>query len=405
MISTKIKYAILSILLIIPTVLSSFTVKADEGAYTIDTSKTATLTIQYNDDIEGKAAVEGAEFTLYKIADFTTYTSSGNLGNEFNSIIPGVDFTGITIGDASKGATTININSEKSTTESTTKTDKTDKTSTISGGSEVDASSILDKVKKAYESENFGIKFQLKTDASGKASVEMKSEAFGLYLVEETKAAPHHSASAPFIATLPYTEFNENKQTVGWNYNLTVYPKSSQLGDLIIEKKLEGDGVNKDDVFNFTITLKSDKAELTDEFEYEKSDKTTGKIKSGGSIALKGGETATIKDIPIGISYKVVEKEADQNGYKTTSTGNEGHIKFSEQQKAVFTNKKDKEVTTEQKTTETPKTPETPNNTPDTSVKTDDYILPGIIIFMVFIVSGLLAVVNLINGRRKKDEK
>lgn len=415
MISKKIKNAILSILLIIPTVLGSTSVMAEESHdYTIDTSKTATLTIQYNDGLEGEKAVEGAEFTLYKIADFTTYTSSGNLGNEFKSIIPNLEFSYLNTESVVRGAVNIDITSSKSneikTTEATSETNK-EKTTEASEVQDLndgftvstDPAKYLDIVKKAYESEGFGIKFQLKTDKEGRASAELSSEAFGLYLVEETKAAEHHTKSSPFIVALPYTEYDDNQEVVGWNYNLTVYPKASQLGDLIIEKKLEGNGVNKEDVFNFIVTLKTDKTELTDEFEYEKSDKSTGKIKSGGNITLKGGETVTIKNIPIGIAYKVVEKEADLNGYKTSSTGNEGHIKFSEQMKAVFTNSRDKEVTTET-TTETTKTPDTPSKS-DTPVKTNDMLIVWMIIGTVFIMSGLIAIVYFINGRRKKDEK
>ena len=63
---------------------------------------------------------------------------------------------------------------------------------------------------------------------------------------------------------------------------------------------------------------------LNQTFSYSRSDGTYGTIKSGGTIALKAGDTVTISGIPTGTFYRVTELTTE--GYKVTVNGNEGYI-------------------------------------------------------------------------------
>ena len=53
---------------------------------------------------------------------------------------------------------------------------------------------------------------------------------------------------------------------------------------------------------------------------------------------LKHGGSKTATDLPAGVSYIVVETEANQNGYATTATGAIGTIEKDQTKKAAFTN-------------------------------------------------------------------
>ena len=63
---------------------------------------------------------------------------------------------------------------------------------------------------------------------------------------------------------------------------------------------------------------------LNQTFSYSRNDDTYGSIKSGGTIALKAGDTVTISGIPTGTFYRVTELTTE--GYKVTVNGNEGYI-------------------------------------------------------------------------------
>ena len=75
--------------------------------------------------------------------------------------------------------------------------------------------------------------------------------------------------------------------------------------------------------FTFKVTLKNGNETLGGEFEYVTNKNKTGKIKSGDTISLVDGETATIKDLPVGAGYEVEELEANKSGFTTTVAGQE----------------------------------------------------------------------------------
>lgn len=87
--------------------------------------------------------------------------------------------------------------------------------------------------------------------------------------------------------------------------------------------------------FKFQITLTGvDGQPISKTFHYDGA--KTGTIQSGGSIALKHGESITIHDIPAGTAYQVEELVAD--GYKVTSEGTTGTIRAEGTVTASFTN-------------------------------------------------------------------
>ncbi|MGM9590619.1 MAG: fibro-slime domain-containing protein [Faecousia sp.] len=104
---------------------------------------------------------------------------------------------------------------------------------------------------------------------------------------------------------------------------------SKYHGDLAISKDVDGEGFG-DEIYRFQIDLltKEGGNAIRQTCRYMitngKDKATYGTIKSGETIALKAGETATISGIPAGTFYRVTELTTD--GYKTTVNGSEGYI-------------------------------------------------------------------------------
>ena len=149
----------------------------------------------------------------------------------------------------------------------------------------------------------------------------------GLYVIEESRPAKEHFASAPFVISLPYTEGST------WRYIGYASPKSRPAGKLAISKTLHSMKDDSEREFHFKIELEGVK-----EAVHFTTDTTEGYIRPGESIALKGGERAVLDMLPVGCAYKVTEEEADQDGYITTWSDNEGHIMRKQICEAAFTN-------------------------------------------------------------------
>lgn len=274
----------LATLMTLMTLFSSIGVSAAVAVNaTIDPSKTCTILIDYQENIDGDDPVIGAQFTYYKVAVI-------NDQGGYDSIIEGVD-------------------------------EFSDKT---------DPNAVLEIVKKAYEDDvNYGAKYTTDpTNVYGQAIMEGMEQ--GLYLGEESTPADHHFASVPFLVSLPHT--NENQ----WVYTSIVNPKSLPGGDLIIKKTVTGNGGETDRAFSFTVEFEN----YTDPVAYEHSGGETGFYNPGDIIHLKHGETITLDTIPVGLSYKVTEKEADTEGYETVSTGETGNIRRTTQAICEYTNHK-----------------------------------------------------------------
>ena len=261
---------------------------------TINFNRTGSLTIDYQDSVEGEEPIKGAGFTLYKIATF-------NDNGGYTPVIPYDD-----IADADK----------------------------------VDG--IAAAAQEAYngktpENGHTETQFTLDDGLARFTNIEL-----GLYVVVETSPAAKHFASTSFIISFPYVNgYTVNGEPAAgesteWLYNAEVKAKPLPAGDLVIEKTVSGNSGETDRDFHFTVTFK----DYDEPVKYTKSDGTSGEITSGGSIALKHNESATLTDIPVGTAYTVVEAEADSDGYTTVSTGSTGYISRKVIVKAGFVNDK-----------------------------------------------------------------
>ena len=110
-------------------------------------------------------------------------------------------------------------------------------------------------------------------------------------------------------------------------------------GDLTLSKNIENaTPASVDKSFTFTLSLTKASGEVdTGDYAYTTSDGRSGTIAAGGSITLKGGQTATIKDLPSESTYSITEAAAD--GYTATSiSGRTGIIRAGQTAQVSFTN-------------------------------------------------------------------
>ena len=151
------------------------------------------------------------------------------------------------------------------------------------------------------------------------------------------------------------TEGNNTLPTTdGGSY--TVYYVGAEIHnvrevDLTIEKTVTGGAADPERQFTFEVAFTYDEtmpeAIHTGPYTYKVYDTKTGETveggtdtipSAGGTIFLTGGQYAVIEGLPAGTAYTVTEKEANEDGYVTTATGEEGTITVGEENKASFTN-------------------------------------------------------------------
>ena len=373
---------------------------------TIDTSLTGTVRLDYQDaDEEGSAPVAGATFTFYKVADIdTVLTEEQETASKAEKAASKAESTASSA-KAEAGADS----AAESTAESTIST--AEKSVLLKGAvlvplidgvevsADTDPASIEAEVVKAYQSEVAnGAMYTGTTGKDGTATVSDMD--LGAYLAVETKPAAEHFASTPFLFMLPYTTGGTT-----WAYGVSAQPKPLPAGDLVLKKTVTGTAGDTKKDFNFVVMFSKDGT-----YNYTKSDGTKGTVKSGGSVKLKSGETATIDTIPVGTTYTVKESEANADGYKTTVTGNTGTIKRTVKAEADFTNHKDATPTPNKTVSPTPKTTTSTPTTPSdrtrgqrslTSVKTGDAMKLG----LALAVAACAAIGLLVYASRRQKAK
>lgn len=98
--------------------------------------------------------------------------------------------------------------------------------------------------------------------------------------------------------------------------------KYDPYGNLTIAKTIEGaTPAAADKEFTFKLSLAKENNEVdTGDYAYTTSDGRSGTIAAGGTLALKGGQTATIKNLPSEDSYTISEVETD--GYTIADASN-----------------------------------------------------------------------------------
>ncbi len=111
-----------------------------------------------------------------------------------------------------------------------------------------------------------------------------------------------------------------------------VNDRQLSVGDLTISNTVTGTAGDKSREWHFHLAL-GDKS----------IDGVYGGVTlSGGEadLTLKHGQSVTLTGLPAGVTYTVTEAEADQDGYKTTSTGATGAIPVGGAATAAFVNAK-----------------------------------------------------------------
>ncbi len=106
-----------------------------------------------------------------------------------------------------------------------------------------------------------------------------------------------------------------------------------ETGSLTVSKTVAGNDGDTSKAFHFTVTLSNTSLSGT------YGDMT---FENGvASFALKHGESKSASGLPVGVTYTVVEQEADQDGYTTTATGTGGTITKDVTAEVNFTNTKE----------------------------------------------------------------
>ena len=113
-------------------------------------------------------------------------------------------------------------------------------------------------------------------------------------------------------------------------------------GSLLVSKEIQltadqGTTIDADKEFEFTLSLSGQNDQsLSGEYQFVKSDNTTGTIKNGDKFTLKHGENLVINGLPEGTKYSVTESKAE--GYVASNETLNGTISEAKQSEASFVN-------------------------------------------------------------------
>lgn len=162
------------------------------------------------------------------------------------------------------------------------------------------------------------------------------------YTVTENKADGWHVKPAGGI--LSGTIANGQTSEAKFENSKTPFQEEPkpETGSFSISKTIKGEDLTAEDhqqAFVFTVTLTDAEGQpLTDSYPYTAAS-SGGTIANGGTISLKGGESATITGLPVGTKYTVTENKVD--GWETApANGASGEISKETPGSAPFTNTK-----------------------------------------------------------------
>ncbi len=162
-------------------------------------------------------------------------------------------------------------------------------------------------------------------------SATIKDLPQGVYFnITEPDAGEHGYA-------VTYEKDGESAATCGYtlssNMSVTVVNTYS-AGALTVTKLVNGAAGEKDRAFNFTVTLNDSSV------QGPRGDGVT--FENGvASFTLKHGESKLIRGLSTGVGYTVTETEADQDGYTTTYTNQNGTIGATTVAAVTVTNHRD----------------------------------------------------------------
>ncbi|WP_178023678.1 carboxypeptidase regulatory-like domain-containing protein [uncultured Paenibacillus sp.] len=150
------------------------------------------------------------------------------------------------------------------------------------------------------------------TGPDGKLSLFAKA---GLYVlkqtyIDETTYLPTTTIYQVRVASTPWNPIWVDGVEVTSTKPLVVPTPVWVPGDLKLDTAIEGNGADPNQEFEYTITFSNGKS-------YAYIGSISGTVANGGMVKLKGGQTITIKDIPDGIAYTIVQKNYTGDGYAT----------------------------------------------------------------------------------------
>ena len=178
--------------------------------------------------------------------------------------------------------------------------------------------------------------------------------------------------------------------TAADGYTVTNTYHAPKMGGITIEKEVTGTQGDKDKKFHFTVTLDDKTISGT----YGDMEFTNGVAE----IILKHGEKANATGLPAGTGYTVVEKEANSNGYTTSSIADKGTIPENSSAEVKFTNHKDGVETPKPDPTPKP-TPDTPDDVPQTGDTSNISLWIALACFSVFGIAVILF------GRKQRHKR
>lgn len=135
-------------------------------------------------------------------------------------------------------------------------------------------------------------------------------------------------------------EYKVRLDEVGGGTKLAEVENRYYAGTVEIAKFVKGDFANHEQKFNFEVTLESDLpvtsvVKIRGEAVTFAKNETAGKYVATKDIALQDGETASIENLPYGVTYTVKEFTTDASGNKTYAVKNDDELTVNGQKYTV----------------------------------------------------------------------
>ena len=313
--------------------ISGGTVTAEGGKGLVSAGVDCDWDLTVSNDAKVYASADEARVYSYGIKVWNNYRQSGNAEVHATA----VNTTGNTGGVGSRAPRSYGFYMGDSYNEQTGNAN----TFTITGGI-FEAQSLADANSTTLPSVDTGgaggeenaLKFfDVKDDTATFSDSEQPNAQWYWWTLDSTHAAEnkHISPTKAYI----YDD-DEDNYLSKYLYIAPIAPEPD-TGDLSLTKEVSGEGADTEREFSFTVTLSDDT--ISGVYGDMVFDDGVATVKA------KHGHTVTALGLPAGVTYTIVEAEANQDGYTTSSSGEAGAIGKDETAKAVFVNHKEKAVT------------------------------------------------------------
>ena len=312
--------------------ISGGTVTAEGGKGLVSAGVDCDWDLTVSNDAKVYASADEARVYSYGIKVWNNYRQSGNAEVHATA----VNTTGNTGGVGSRAPRSYGFYMGDSYNEQTGNAN----TFTITGGI-FEAQSLADAYSTTLPSVDTGgaggeenaLKFfDVKDDTATFSDSEQPNAQWYWWTLDSNHAAEnkHISPTKAYI----YDD-DEDNYLSKYLYIAPIAPEPD-TGDLSLTKEVSGEGADTEREFSFTVTLSDDT--ISGVYGDMVFDDGVATVKA------KHGQTVNAIDLPAGVTYKIVEIEANQDGYATSSTGETGAILKDEVAEAVFVNHKEKTV-------------------------------------------------------------